>query len=62
VCVTWTIVGNIPKEAYGTQFVVQVSDNLSSWTNVPVENVTNTDALISYTLPTVPPASLCAFR
>ncbi len=50
--VTWPNGGNIPKEAYGTQFVVQVSDNLSSWTNVPVENVTNTDALISYTLPT----------
>ncbi|MCB1129738.1 MAG: autotransporter-associated beta strand repeat-containing protein [Verrucomicrobiae bacterium] len=51
--VTWTNGGNIPASAYGTQFVVQTSANLSSWTNVPVGNLTtNTNSTLTYTLPT----------
>ena len=54
--VTWTNGGNIPASAYGTQFVVQSSSNLSTWTDVPVGSLTtNTDGpggSLTYTLPT----------
>lgn len=38
--VTWSNGGNIPASAYGTQFVVQVSTDLVTWTNVPVGSLT----------------------
>lgn len=52
--VTWTNGGNIPSSAYGTQFVVQTSGNLTSWTNVDSSdsNLSNTAGSVSYTLPT----------
>jgi fibronectin-binding autotransporter adhesin len=51
--VTWTNGGNIPASAYGTQFVVQTSQNLATWTNVLVGGLTtNTDSTLTYTLPT----------
>lgn len=52
--VTWTNGGNIPSSAYGTQFVVQTSSNLTSWTDVLVgdPNLNNTAGSVSYTLPT----------
>lgn len=52
--VTWTNGGNIPSSAYGAQFVVQTSGNLTSWTNVAVNdsNLSNTAGSVSYTLPT----------
>jgi autotransporter-associated beta strand protein len=41
---TWTNGGNIPASAYGTQFVVQTSNNLKDWDNLPaVQLTTNTD-------------------
>ncbi|OYV06770.1 MAG: hypothetical protein CFE26_04520, partial [Verrucomicrobiales bacterium VVV1] len=54
--ITWPNGGNIPASAYGTQFVVQTSPNLSTWTDVPVGNLTtNTNGpsgSLIYTLPT----------
>lgn len=54
--VTWTNGGNIPASAYGTQFVVQTSNNLTSWTNVPAGSLTaNTNGpagSLTYTVPT----------
>ena len=52
--VTWTNGGNIPSSAYGTQFVVQTSNNLTGWTDVAVgnPNLSNTAGSVSYTLPT----------
>ena len=51
--VTWPNGGKIPASAYGTQFVVQTSPNLSTWTDVPVGNLTtNTSSTLTYTLPT----------
>lgn len=54
--VTWPNGGNIPASAYGTQFVVQTSPNLSTWTDVPVGSLTtNTNGpsgSLTYTLPT----------
>ena len=51
--VTWPNGGNIPASAYGTQFVVQTSDNLSTWTDVPAGSLTtNTNSTLTYTLPT----------
>lgn len=53
--ITWTNGGNIPASAYGTEFVVQTSTTLGSWTDVPVgELTTNTDGpggSLTYTLP-----------
>ncbi|MES2924170.1 MAG: hypothetical protein V4819_21645 [Verrucomicrobiota bacterium] len=50
--VTWTNGGNIPSSAYGTQFVVQTSPNLLTWTNVPAGRLTtNTNSSLKYTLP-----------
>lgn len=52
--VTWTNGGNIPSSAYGTQFVVQTSPNLTTWTPVDGSdpNLSNTTGSVSYTLPT----------
>lgn len=54
--VIWTNGGNIPSSAYGTQFVVQTSNDLVSWADVAVGNLTtNTNGpggAIPYTLPT----------
>lgn len=52
--VTWSNGGNIPSSAYGTQFVVQTSSDLTAW--VPVgsgdSNLANSAGSVSYTLPT----------
>ena len=50
--VTWPNRGNIPSSAYGTQFVVQTSSDIASWTDVPITdaNLTSTPGLVSYTL------------
>jgi hypothetical protein len=50
--VTWPNGGNIPSSAYGTQFVVQTSNDLASWTDVPITdaNLTYTPGPVSYTL------------
>jgi autotransporter-associated beta strand protein len=52
--ITWTNGGNIPASAYGTQFVIQTSSNLSTWTDVPVGSLTtNTNGpggSLTYTL------------
>jgi autotransporter-associated beta strand protein len=52
--VTWTNGGNIPSSAYGTQFVVQTSVSLTSWTDVALgdPNLGTTAGSVSYTLPT----------
>ena len=51
--VTWPNGGNIPASAYGTEFVVQTSPNLTTWTAVPVGSLTtNTNSTLTYTLPT----------
>jgi fibronectin-binding autotransporter adhesin len=51
--VTWTNGGNIPSSAYGTQFVVQTSSNLSVWTDVQPgdPNLSNTAGSLQYTIP-----------
>jgi hypothetical protein len=51
--VTWPNGGNIPSSAYGTQFVVQTSPNLVTWTSVAVTDpkLSNTVGSVSYTLP-----------
>ena len=52
--ITWPNGGNIPASAYGTQFVVQTSNNLTNWTDVPVGQLTtNTNGpggSLTYTL------------
>ncbi len=52
--ITWTNGGNIPASAYGTQFVIQTSSNLTNWTDVLVGNLTtNTNGpggFLTYTL------------
>lgn len=52
--ITWTNGGNIPASAYGTQFVIQTSNNLVAWTDVLVGDLTtNTDGpggSLTYTL------------
>ncbi|MES2920335.1 MAG: autotransporter-associated beta strand repeat-containing protein [Verrucomicrobiota bacterium] len=54
--VTWTNGGNIPSGDYGTQFVVQTSSNLVTWTPVLAGSLTtNTSGpggSLTYTLPT----------
>ena len=51
--VTWPNGGNIPAADYGTQFVVQTSPDLVTWTPVPSGNgnLSNTGGSVSYTLP-----------
>jgi autotransporter-associated beta strand protein len=48
--VTWPNGGNIPSSAYGTQFSVQTSSDLASWTNVPASDsgLNNTASALSY--------------
>lgn len=57
--ITWPNGGNIPASAYGTQFVVQTSPNLSTWTDVPLGSLTtNTNGpsgSLTFTLPTGSP-------
>jgi autotransporter-associated beta strand protein len=48
--ITWTNGGNISSADYGSKFVVQVSDDLSTWTDVPLVGVVNTASALSYTL------------
>jgi autotransporter-associated beta strand protein len=52
--ITWTNGGNIPASAYGTQFVIQTSSDLTIWADVPVGDLTaNTDGpggSLTYTL------------
>ena len=52
--VTWPNGGNIASAAYGTQFVVKTSTNLTSWDPVldTDPNLVNTAGSVSYTLPT----------
>ena len=52
--VTWPNGGNISSAAYGTEFVVQTSSTLSSWTNVSSgdSHLSNTSGSLQYTLPT----------
>jgi autotransporter-associated beta strand protein len=51
--VTWTNGGNIPSSAYGTEFVVETSQDLVIWTPVEaVDLTTNSDTTLTYTLPT----------
>lgn len=51
--VKWTNGGNIPSSAYGTQFTVQTSPDLSTWTAVLSgdPNLTNVAGSVSYMLP-----------
>ena len=48
--VTWPNGGNIPSSAYGTQFSVQTSSDLVSWTNVPASDsgLNNAASSLSY--------------
>ena len=52
--ITWTNGGNIPASAYGTQFVIQTSNNLVIWNDVLIGDLTtNTDGpggSLTYTL------------
>ena len=52
--VTWPNGGNIASAAYGTQFVVKTSTNLTLWDPVLVTDpkLSNTEGSLSYTLPT----------
>jgi autotransporter-associated beta strand protein len=52
--VTWTNGGNIAPNAYGTEFLVQTSDNLVDWDDVDESdgNLENDGSGVSYTLPT----------
>jgi len=52
--VTWINGGNIPSSAYGTQFKVQTSADLTNWTDILVTdpNLNNSPASVIYTLPT----------
>ena len=51
--VTWTNGGNIPSSASGTQFVVQTSPDLVTWTPAASTDpkLNNTAGSVSYTLP-----------
>lgn len=52
--ITWPNGGNIPASAYGTQFVIQTSSDLTTWADVPVGSLAvNTDGpggSLTYTL------------
>jgi hypothetical protein len=48
--VTWTNGGNIPSSAYGTQFVVQTSTDLTTWEDVLVQDLESNDGSLSYIL------------
>jgi len=59
--VTWPNGGNIASSAYGTQFVVQTSTDLATWTAVSSSdpNLSNLTGSVSYTLPTGSPKKFC---
>ena len=46
--ITWTNGGNIPSSAYGTQFVVQVSADLTTWEDVLEQELDTNDGSLSY--------------
>jgi autotransporter-associated beta strand protein len=52
--ITWSNGGNLPASTYGSQFVVQTSNNLGNWTDVPIASLTsNTNGpggALTYTL------------
>lgn len=52
--ITWPNGGNIPAAEYGTQFVIQTSPDLATWTDVLLGDLTtNTDGpagSLTYTL------------
>lgn len=48
--ITWANGGNISSADYGSKFVVQISDDLITWTDVPLSGVVNTASALSYTL------------
>ena len=49
--ITWPNGGNTAPGAYGTEFVVQTSNDLATWVDVPAINLaSNTTTLLSYTL------------
>lgn len=52
--VTWTNGGNIPSGDYGTQFVVQTSTDLVTWSPIDSgdSNLNNVEGSVTYTLPT----------
>jgi hypothetical protein len=52
--VTWTNGGNIADSAYGTEFKVQTSPDLATWTDILSgdPNLSNLPGSVSYTLPT----------
>lgn len=52
--VSWTNGGNIPNGDYGTQFVVQTSSNLTTWTPVASgdTHLNNSAGSVTYTMPT----------
>ncbi len=51
--VTWPNGGNIASSAYGSEFVVQTSPDLTTWSNVAASdsNLSNTAGSVQYTLP-----------
>ena len=52
--ITWNNGGNIPETEYGTQFVVQTSPDLVSWTDIGAgdSHLINTAGAVTFTLPT----------
>ena len=51
--IAWKNGGNIPSSAYGSQFVVETSPDLVTWTLVAASDakLSNTAASVSYTIP-----------
>ncbi len=60
--ITWPNGGKIPPSAYGSQFIVQTSSDLSEWADVQItdSNLSNTNVAVSYTLQ--PGAGRCFVR
>lgn len=52
--ISWPNGGNIPSSAYGSQFIVQVSGDLTTWVPVSPSDplLVNTASGVTYTLPT----------
>lgn len=47
--VTWPNGGNLPPSAYGTEYVVQISNDLTHWSDVPAGSLTsNTAGTLTY--------------
>jgi hypothetical protein len=52
--IAWKNGGNIPSSAYGSQFFVETSSDLVTWTVVAAANnlnLSNTSTEVSYTIP-----------